>query len=120
MAPHKTSAAFPPPGGSPTHLPQGLPSPFLRCPSQRLLDRVVRRYAEVADAGSIFMDHFTDRDKLRLLYTLAVNAHPILLQVRGDPPPTLGRGFRSGSKGASPGLSSLPLYSKPWGHTSWR
>ncbi|XP_032186668.1 divergent protein kinase domain 2B [Mustela nigripes] len=62
-------------------LVQGLPSPFLRCPSQRLLDRVVRRYAEVADAGSIFMDHFTDRDKLRLLYTLAVNAHPILLQI---------------------------------------
>ncbi|XP_029786211.1 divergent protein kinase domain 2B [Suricata suricatta] len=62
-------------------LVQGLPTPFLRCPSQRLLDRVVRRYAEVADAGSIFMDHFTDRDKLRLLYTLAVNAHPILLQI---------------------------------------
>nr|XP_008507833.1 PREDICTED: deleted in autism-related protein 1 [Equus przewalskii] len=62
-------------------LAQGLPSPLLRCPSQRLLDRVVRRYAEVPDAGSIFMDHFTDRDKLRLLYTLAVNAHPILLQI---------------------------------------
>ncbi|XP_055987042.1 divergent protein kinase domain 2B [Sorex fumeus] len=62
-------------------LVQGLPSPFLRCPSQRLLDRVVRRYAEVADAGSIFMDHFTDRDKLRLLYTLSVNAHPIVLQI---------------------------------------
>ncbi|XP_031199905.1 divergent protein kinase domain 2B [Mastomys coucha] len=62
-------------------LVQGLPSPFLRCPSQRLLDRVVRRYAEVVDAGSIFMDHFTDRDKLRLLYTLAVNAHPIILQI---------------------------------------
>ncbi|XP_007528276.1 divergent protein kinase domain 2B isoform X1 [Erinaceus europaeus] len=62
-------------------LVQGLPSPLLRCPSQRLLDRVVRRYAEVADAGSIFMDHFTDRDKLHLLYTLAVNAHPILLQI---------------------------------------
>lgn len=62
-------------------LVQGLASPLLRCPSQRLLDRVVRRYAEVADAGSIFMDHFTDRDKLRLLYTLAVNSHPILLQI---------------------------------------
>ena len=70
-----------------SHPLQGLPSPLLRCPSQRLLDRVVRRYAEVADAGSIFMDHFTDRDKLRLLYTLAVNAHPILLQVCRDPPP---------------------------------
>ncbi|XP_053437059.1 divergent protein kinase domain 2B isoform X2 [Nycticebus coucang] len=62
-------------------LVQDLPSPLLRCPSQRLLDRVVRRYAEVADAGSIFMDHFTDRDKMRLLYTLAVNTHPILLQI---------------------------------------
>lgn len=62
-------------------LVQGLPSPFLRCPSQRLLDRVVRRYAEVVDAGSIFMDHFTAGDKLRLLYTLAVNAHPIILQI---------------------------------------
>ncbi|XP_016022153.2 divergent protein kinase domain 2B [Rousettus aegyptiacus] len=62
-------------------LVQGLSSPLLLCPSQRLLDRVVRRYAEVADAGSIFMDHFTDRDKLRLLYTLAVNAHPIFLQI---------------------------------------
>lgn len=60
---------------------QGLPSPMLRCPSQRLLDRIVRRYAEVPDAGSIYMDHLTDRDKLRLLYTLSVNTHPILLQV---------------------------------------
>uniref|UniRef100_A0A8C8S9G2 Divergent protein kinase domain 2B n=1 Tax=Pelusios castaneus TaxID=367368 RepID=A0A8C8S9G2_9SAUR len=62
-------------------LVQGLPSPMLRCPSQRLLDRIVRRYAEVPDAGSIYMDHLSDRDKLRLLYTLAVNAHPILLQI---------------------------------------
>lgn len=54
---------------------------MLRCPSQRLLDRIVRRYAEVPDAGSIYMDHLTDRDKLRLLYTLSVNSHPILLQV---------------------------------------
>lgn len=82
---------LPPPslGSSCTLCPQGLASPLLRCPSQRLLDRVVRRYAEVADAGSIFMDHFTERDKLRLLYTLAVNTHPILLQVstRVRPPP---------------------------------
>ncbi|XP_003218989.2 divergent protein kinase domain 2B [Anolis carolinensis] len=62
-------------------LVQGLRTPMLRCPSQRLLDRIVRRYAEVPDAGSIFMDHFTDRDKLRLLYTLSVNAHPIMLQI---------------------------------------
>ncbi|XP_001512494.1 divergent protein kinase domain 2B [Ornithorhynchus anatinus] len=62
-------------------LVQGLPSLLLRCPTQRLLDRIVRRYAEVPDAGSVYMDHFTDRDKLRLLYTLSVNAHPVLLQV---------------------------------------
>ncbi|XP_075445888.1 inactive serine/threonine-protein kinase TEX14 isoform X3 [Ascaphus truei] len=62
-------------------LVQGLPSPFLRCPSQRLLDRIVRRYAEVFDAGSVYMTHFTDRDKLRLLYTLSVNVHPIVLQI---------------------------------------
>lgn len=66
---------------------QGLSSPMLRCPSQRLLDRIVRRYAEVPDAGSIYMDHLTDRDKLRLLYTLSVNSHPILLQVGTTLPP---------------------------------
>ncbi|KAK1195598.1 DIK2B kinase, partial [Pygoscelis papua] len=66
----------------PSH--QGLSSPMLRCPSQRLLDRIVRRYAEVPDAGSIYMDHLTDRDKLRLLYTLSVNSHPILLQIFPD------------------------------------
>lgn len=102
-----------------SHLLQGLPSPLLRCPSQRLLDRVVRRYAEVADAGSIFMDHFTDRDKLRLLYTLAVNAHPILLQVCRDPRPRKARpgsGFTSSSKGAGPGLSCLCHHCTPWGH----
>ncbi|XP_069492593.1 divergent protein kinase domain 2B isoform X1 [Ambystoma mexicanum] len=62
-------------------LVQGLPIPLLSCPSQRLLDRIVRRYAEVQDAGSAYMDHFTDRDKMRLLYTLSINAHPILLQI---------------------------------------
>ncbi|XP_062390281.1 divergent protein kinase domain 2B [Sardina pilchardus] len=60
---------------------QGLSAPLLRCPSQRLLDRVVRRYAEVLDVGSMQMKHFSDRDKLRLLYTLAVNQHPLMLQM---------------------------------------
>ncbi|KAG8136456.1 hypothetical protein E2320_005036, partial [Naja naja] len=59
----------------------GLRTPMLRCPSQRLLDRIVRRYAEVTDAGSVYMDHFTDRDKLRLLYMLSINTHPIILQI---------------------------------------
>ncbi|KAJ8351765.1 hypothetical protein SKAU_G00232410 [Synaphobranchus kaupii] len=31
--------------------------------------------------GSVQMKHFTERDKLRLLYTLAVNQHPLLLQM---------------------------------------
>lgn len=62
-------------------LVQTLPSPLLRCPSQRLLDRIVRRYAEVRDSGSVLMRHFTDRDKLRLLYTLSVNTHPLVLQL---------------------------------------
>ncbi|XP_041066595.1 divergent protein kinase domain 2B [Carcharodon carcharias] len=62
-------------------LVQSLPSPLLRCPSQRLLDRIIRRYAEVRDSGSVLMRHFTDRNKLRLLYTLSVNTHPIILQL---------------------------------------
>ncbi|KAM4700999.1 divergent protein kinase domain 2B [Discoglossus pictus] len=62
-------------------LVQGLQTPFLRCPSQRLLDRIIRRYTEVFDAGSVYMTHLTDKDKLRLLYTLSVNAHPIVLQI---------------------------------------
>ncbi|XP_075054273.1 divergent protein kinase domain 2B [Mixophyes fleayi] len=62
-------------------LVQGLPVQFLRCPSQRLLDRIIRRYAEVFDAGSVYMTHLSDRDKLRLLYTLSVNAYPIVLQI---------------------------------------
>ncbi|XP_028655591.2 divergent protein kinase domain 2B [Erpetoichthys calabaricus] len=60
---------------------QGLSSPMLRCPSQRLLNRIIRRYAEVADAGSIQMNHFREQDKLRLLYTLSINQHPIILQI---------------------------------------
>ncbi|XP_073472370.1 divergent protein kinase domain 2B [Aquarana catesbeiana] len=62
-------------------LVQGLPVQFLRCPSQRLLDRIIRRYTEVFDACSVYMTHLTDKDKMRLLYTLSVNAHPIVLQI---------------------------------------
>ncbi|MCJ8732531.1 hypothetical protein PDJAM_G00212470 [Pangasius djambal] len=60
---------------------QGLVTPMLRCPSQRLLNRIVHRYFEVADVGSVQMKHFTNKDKLRLLYTLAVNQQPLLLQM---------------------------------------
>ncbi|XP_023836538.1 divergent protein kinase domain 2B [Salvelinus sp. IW2-2015] len=63
------------------HIVKGLAPPLLRCPSQRLLDRVVRRYAEVVDVGSVQMKHFSERDKLRLLYTLAVNQQPLILQM---------------------------------------
>ncbi|XP_069801247.1 divergent protein kinase domain 2B [Dendropsophus ebraccatus] len=62
-------------------LVQGLPVQLLRCPSQRLLDRIIRRYSEVLDAGSVYMTHLTDKDRLRLLYTLSVNTHPIILQI---------------------------------------
>ncbi|XP_041115909.1 divergent protein kinase domain 2B-like [Polyodon spathula] len=62
------------------NLVQGLSRPMLRCPSQSLLDRIVHCYTKVLDEGSILMKHFTDHDKLRLLYTLAVNQHPIMLQ----------------------------------------
>lgn len=62
-------------------LVQGLPVQFLRCPSQRLLDRIIRRYSEVFDAGSVYMTHLTDKDRLRLLYTLSVNVYPIVLQI---------------------------------------
>lgn len=68
-------------GACPLPLLQGLAPPLLRCPSQRLLDRLVRRYAEVADVGSLQMKHFTEKDKLRLLYTLTINQHPLVLQV---------------------------------------
>ncbi|GAA6108241.1 divergent protein kinase domain 2B isoform X1 [Tachysurus ichikawai] len=60
---------------------QGLVTPMLRCPSQRLLNRIVHRYFEVADVGSVQMKHFTSKDKLRLLYTLAVNQQPLILQM---------------------------------------
>ncbi|XP_051998189.1 divergent protein kinase domain 2B isoform X2 [Xyrauchen texanus] len=60
---------------------KGLATPMLRCPSQRLLDRIVRRYFEVIDVGSMQMKHFTEKDKLRLLYTLAVNQQPLILQM---------------------------------------
>ncbi|XP_037395544.1 divergent protein kinase domain 2B isoform X2 [Pygocentrus nattereri] len=60
---------------------QGLTPPMLRCPSQRLLDRIVRRYFEVVDVGSVQMKHFTTKDRLRLLYTLAVNQQPLILQM---------------------------------------
>lgn len=60
---------------------KGLATPMLRCPSQRLLDRIVRRYFEVIDVGSVQMKHFTEKDKLRLLYTLAVNQHALIPQM---------------------------------------
>eukprot|EP00069_Balaena_mysticetus_P011391 bmy_07124T0 len=97
-----------------SHPLQGLPSPLLRCPSQRLLDRVVRRYAEVADAGSIFMDHFTDRDKLRLLYTLAVNAHPILLQWGSAVVTAEERGVGAGEEGRR-GMATFVARGSPEG-----
>lgn len=56
----------------------------------------------------------------RLLYTLAVNTHPVLLQVCSHPAleSLSGRGFTSGSEGVGPGLSFLSHHWIPWGHQS--
>uniref|UniRef100_A0AAY4AUV5 FAM69 protein-kinase domain-containing protein n=1 Tax=Denticeps clupeoides TaxID=299321 RepID=A0AAY4AUV5_9TELE len=62
-----------------------LSAPLLRCPSQRLLDRVVQRYTEVRDVGTVQMKHFSEKDKLRLLYTLAANQHSLVLQMFPGP-----------------------------------
>nr|XP_032827706.1 divergent protein kinase domain 2B [Petromyzon marinus] len=62
-------------------LVQGLRSPLLACPSQRLLDRIVRRFAEASDGGSVFMHHLDERDRLRLLFTLAASPQLVLQQI---------------------------------------
>lgn len=80
-------------------------SDLVHCPSQRLLDRLVRRYAETKDSGSFLLRNLKDSERMQLLLTLAFNPEPLVLQVgverdRGCPP---GRGragtgvVRSGS-----------------------
>ncbi|KAA8580708.1 hypothetical protein FQN60_013666 [Etheostoma spectabile] len=56
-------------------------SDLVHCPSQRLLDRVVRRYAETKDSGSFLLKNLKDTERMQLLMTLAFNPEPLVLQV---------------------------------------
>lgn len=64
-------------------------SDLVHCPSQRLLDRLVRRYAETKDSGSFLLRNLKDSERMQLLLTLAFNPEPLVLQV--------GAGFRLGA-----------------------
>ncbi|KAF3836596.1 hypothetical protein F7725_029154 [Dissostichus mawsoni] len=55
-------------------------SDLVHCPSQRLLDRVVRRYAETKDSGSFLLKNLKDTERMQLLMTLAFNPEPLVLQ----------------------------------------
>lgn len=56
-------------------------SDLVHCPSQRLLDRLVRRYAETKDSGSFLLRNLKDSERMQLLITLAFNPEPLVLQV---------------------------------------
>lgn len=56
-------------------------SDLVHCPSQRLLDRLVRRYAETKDSGSFLLRNLKDSERMQLLLTLAFNPEPLVLQV---------------------------------------
>lgn len=55
-------------------------SDLVHCPSQRLLDRVVRRYAETKDSGSFLLKNLKDAERMQLLLTLSFNPEPLVLQ----------------------------------------
>uniref|UniRef100_UPI00358DFCD4 divergent protein kinase domain 2A-like isoform X1 n=2 Tax=Myxine glutinosa TaxID=7769 RepID=UPI00358DFCD4 len=52
----------------------------VHCPSQRLLDRIVRRFGEVRDSGSFLLRHLRPSERVSLLVTLAVNPEPLIFQ----------------------------------------
>lgn len=86
-------------------------SDLVHCPSQRLLDRLVRRYAETKDSGSFLLRNLKDSERMQLLLTLAFNPEPLVLQV-GAEPGAGGRPARGAARGnSSPEkwLRSLPL-----------
>lgn len=60
-------------------------SDLVHCPSQRLLDRLVRRYAETKDSGSFLLRNLKDSERMQLLLTLAFNPEPLVLQVGAEP-----------------------------------
>lgn len=72
-------------------------SDLVHCPSQRLLDRLVRRYAETKDSGSFLLRNLKDSERMQLLLTLAFNPEPLVLQVDAESGPG---GVREGSCGS--------------------
>lgn len=82
-------------------------SDLVHCPSQRLLDRLVRRYAETKDSGSFLLRNLKDSERMQLLLTLAFNPEPLVLQVGAGlgPSPLPGRGGSSTPEGVRPQLS---------------
>ena len=78
-------------------------SDLVHCPSQRLLDRLVRRYAETKDSGSFLLRNLKDSERMQLLLTLAFNPEPLVLQVGAGGP----RGERESGEAAPPAPVAL-------------
>lgn len=89
-------------------------SDLVHCPSQRLLDRLVRRYAETKDSGSFLLRNLKDSERMQLLLTLAFNPEPLVLQVGAEP---AGRPAGGAVRGASRrGLRHppYPVWTRPF------
>lgn len=83
-------------------------SDLVHCPSQRLLDRLVRRYAETKDSGSFLLRNLKDSERMQLLLTLAFNPEPLVLQVGTESGPG---GLREGPRGErEPGQVAPPAF----------
>lgn len=80
-------------------------SDLVHCPSQRLLDRLVRRYAETKDSGSFLLRNLKDSERMQLLITLAFNPEPLVLQVSAA---------GSARVGARPPPPALPVPEGAW------
>lgn len=80
-------------------------SDLVHCPSQRLLDRLVRRYAETKDSGSFLLRNLKDSERMQLLLTLAFNPEPLVLQVGAEP----GRGACCRGRGTGGGSGGDPV-----------
>lgn len=90
-------------------------SDLVHCPSQRLLDRLVRRYAETKDSGSFLLRNLKDSERMQLLLTLAFNPEPLVLQVGAGwgPSPLPGRGARQRQRECVPNSPEMPLHEFP-------
>lgn len=85
-------------------------SDLVHCPSQRLLDRLVRRYAETKDSGSFLLRNLKDSERMQLLLTLAFNPEPLVLQVGTESGPGgLREGPRRERREREPGVVAPPV-----------